>query len=200
MKSGTTVVLAAGDFPRKGGDAWDLLSSACRVVACDSAARAFRRRFGRWPDVIVGDLDSLGRCPKGVDVVRVSEQETNDLEKALALCERRGWKRPIVVGATGKREDHMIGNVFRCLERGVEIVTDRGRFVPLCGRTTLEVVQGAAISVFATDRATRMTSHGLEWPLDGVAFDNLYCATLNRAVAARVVIVTTKPAYAYIAS
>lgn len=31
MKRGETVILAAGDFPRKGGVAWDLLASAKRV-------------------------------------------------------------------------------------------------------------------------------------------------------------------------
>ena len=58
MKRGETVILAAGDFPRKGGVAWRLLAGAKRVVACDSAADAYRRRFGRWPTVAVGDMDS----------------------------------------------------------------------------------------------------------------------------------------------
>ena len=39
-----TVILAAGDFPKKGGTAWKLLATATRVVACDSAADAYRRR------------------------------------------------------------------------------------------------------------------------------------------------------------
>ena len=46
---GATVILAAGDFPRRGGAAWRLLKSATRVVACDGAANAYRRRFGAWP-------------------------------------------------------------------------------------------------------------------------------------------------------
>ena len=46
---GATVILAAGDFPRRGGAAWRLLESATRVVACDGAANAYRRRFGAWP-------------------------------------------------------------------------------------------------------------------------------------------------------
>ena len=54
-----TVILAAGDFPKKGGTAWKLLATATRVVACDSAADAYRRRFRKWPDVIIGDLDSI---------------------------------------------------------------------------------------------------------------------------------------------
>lgn len=190
---GDTVILAAGDFPRAGGAAWRLLAGAKRVVCCDGAARAYRRRFKREPLAIVGDLDSLkGGRSGGARIVHVAEQETNDLAKAVRWCAAQGWKRPVIVGATGKREDHTLGNVFRALAFGLEIVTDHGRFVPFEGRLRLKVAAGAPVSVFAPDPTTRMTSKGLEWPLDGVRFDNLYCATLNRAMATTVTLTSTR--------
>ena len=200
-----TVILAAGEFPRKGGTAWKLLAAATRVVACDSAADAYRRRFRKWPDVIIGDLDSLRAAEdvgpyRGVELIRVSDQDTNDLEKAMAYCAQQGWRNPVIVGATGKREDHAIGNVFRALAYGCEIVTDFGRFIPVCGKAMFKVKKGAAVSIFASDPKTRMTSKGLEWPLDNVKFKNLYCATLNRATATRVVLTSTKPVSVYIES
>jgi len=201
-----TVILAAGDFPRKGGEGWKLLVGARRVVACDSAANAYRRRFRKWPTVIVGDLDSIrlslpvSRLTSLVpEVVRFSDQETNDLEKAISYCAKRGWRSPVIVGATGKREDHTLGNVFRALEHGLEIVTDHGRFLPLCGKRTLRLKKGTPVSIFAPDPKTRMTSKGLEWPLDDVKFKNLYCATLNRTSAATVTLTSTRPAYVFIA-
>ena len=197
-----TVILAAGDFPKTGGAAWNLLAAAKRVVACDSAADAYRRRFRKWPDVIIGDLDSLSRLPSRVSrppsLVRVPDQDTNDLEKAMAYCAKRGWRNPVIVGATGKREDHAIGNVFRALDHGLVIITDRGRFVPVNGKATLKVAKGAAVSVFAPDPTTRMISKGLEWPLEGVKFRNLYCATLNRATATRVTLTANRPVSIYI--
>ena len=190
---GDTVILAAGDFPRTGGAAWRLLAGAKRVVCCDGAAQAYRRRFKREPLAIVGDLDSLkGGRSGGARIVHVAEQETNDLAKAVRWCAAQGWKRPVIVGATGKREDHTLGNVFRALAFGLEIVTDHGRFVPFEGRLRLKVAAGAPVSVFAPDPTTRMTSKGLEWPLDGVRFDNLYCATLNRAMATTVTLTSTR--------
>ena len=184
----STVILAAGDFPRKGGTAWTLLVSAKRVVACDSAADAYHRRFRTWPDVIIGDFDSFAdgsrrsgtdRRPSAGDAVRpgphasqppvcvhIPDQDTNDLEKAMAYCAKQGWKSPVIVGATGKREDHALGNVFRALDYGCEIVTDTGRFVPVCGRATFRTAKGTAVSIFAPDPKTRMTSKGLEWTLD----------------------------------
>ena len=194
------VILANGEFPKRGGAAWELLADAKRVVACDGAAKTFRRRFGRWPTAVVGDMDSMGRVPVGVEAVRVPDQDTNDLEKAARWCRSRGWKRLVAVGASGRREDHLIGNVFRALDLGIEMVSDFGRFVPFLGRVSFRVAKGTPVSVFAPDRATRMTSKGLEWPLDGVKFANLYCATLNRASAARVSITSDRPALAYIVS
>jgi len=200
-----TVVLAAGDFPRKGGLAWRLLASATRVVACDSAANAYRRRFRKWPTVIIGDLDSLkpsrpsSSIPHSSFLISDPNQDTNDLEKAVSYCAKRGWRSPVIVGATGKREDHTLGNVFRALEHGLEIVTDHGRFLPLCGKRTLRLKKGTPVSIFAPDPKTRMTSKGLEWPLDDVKFRNLYCATLNRASAATVTLTATKPVYVFAA-
>lgn len=208
---GETVILAAGDFPRKGGKAWNLLVKADRVIACDSAADAYRRRFRRWPTVVIGDLDSLKSCGKVMRrrldaagkppvVIRVPEQDTNDLAKAVRYCAAQGWRNPVVLGATGRREDHTLGNVFRALDFGLEVVSDYGRFVPVEGKATFRLAKGSPVSVFASDPATRMTSRGLEWPLDGVVFENLYCATLNRASAATVTLTATKRVYIYFAS
>ena len=195
-----TVILANGDFPKKGGAAWKLLVAARRVVCCDGAADAYRRRFGCWPAVVVGDLDSFRRRRLPCRVVHDADQETNDLEKATAYCSKEGWRNVVVVGATGKREDHAIGNVFRALAQQVPIVTDFGTFHPVCGRKTLKAAKGKGVSVFAPDPKTHMTSTGLAWPLDGVKFRNLFCATLNRATASRVTISSDKPAYVYIES
>jgi len=190
-----TVVLAAGDFPRKGTAARRILDGAARVVCCDSAADAYRRKTGREPTAVVGDCDSArGRFAR---VVRVAEQETNDLEKAIRFCAAKGWKNPVVLGATGKREDHALGNVFRAMERGLAIWTDRGCFLPVVGKATFRVGIGTAVSVFANP-GTRMKSVGLAWPLDAVKFESFHCATLNRAAAAKVVLETNRPAYAYL--
>ena len=187
-----TVIVANGEFPKKGGAAWRLVAAAKRIVCCDGAADTYRRRFHRWPDVVIGDLDSLATASCCCTLVVSPDQDTNDLEKAMAYCAKQGWRTPVIVGATGKREDHTIGNVFRALDYGCEIVTDTGRFVPVRGKASFKVAKGAAVSVFAPDPKTRMTSRGLEWPLDEVKFKNLYCATLNRATATRVTLTCTK--------
>ena len=223
-----TVILAAGDFPPRGSEPERLLKAATRVVACDSAATAYRRRFGRWPAVIIGDLDSLlpnasspqktPRLPSsvisvfsesntdacgaehgGTEIRRIADQETNDLDKAIGFCRAQGWTDLVIVGATGKRTDHAIGNVYRALAAEVPIVEAEGEFIPVRGKLTFRTWKDAGISVFAPDPATRMTSRGLRWKLDGVRFTNPACATLNRASSATVTVTSTHPAFVYVA-
>ena len=198
-----TVILANGAFPKKGGEPWRLLESARRVIACDGAANSFIRRFRRVPDFIIGDLDSL---PSALQLqlqtptlIPITDQTTNDLSKAIAYCRKRGWSDLVIVGATGRREDHELGNIFRAMEAGVAVVTDYGRFVSIAKTLRIRVRKGTAISVFATDKRTKMSSNGLEWPLNAVKFANLYCATLNRASSVEVTIKSSHPAFVYIA-
>lgn len=228
-----TVILAAGDFPPRGSEPERLLKAATRVVACDSAAVAYRRRFGHWPDVIIGDLDSLlpnASSPKkspclpssvisvlsesntgrrgdacgaqhgGTEIRRIANQETNDLTKAIDFCRAQGWTEGLViVGATGKRTDHTIGNVYRALTAEVPIVEVEGEFIPVRGKLTFRTWKDAGISVFAPDPATRMTSRGLRWKLDGVRFANPFCATLNRVSSETVTVTSSHPAFVYVA-
>ena len=192
------VIVAAGEFPRRDGPAWAVLAAAERVVCCDGAVRAYRRRMGRWPDAVVGDLDSAGRLPKACRVVRVAEQETNDLEKALRWCRAEGWMPSAIVGATGRREDHAIGNVFRALEAEVPIVTDHGTFHPLNGRLTLSAPVGTGVSVFVADASVRLRSEGLAWPLDGVRFRRVWTATLNRTARPCFTVAGTGKAFVFV--
>ena len=199
---GRVVILAAGDFPKRKGEPWRLLRSAERVVACDSAAESFRRAFRRWPDAVVGDMDSVVRTPK-CRVVKVEDQNDNDLAKAIAFCrgeflDARSIRDLVIVGAAGRREDHTIGNVYRALDAGVRVVTDFGEFLPVHGKRSFKTWIGSGVSVFAPDPKTRMTSRGLAWKLDGVRFANAYCATLNRASSETVTVSSDRPAFIYV--
>lgn len=196
-ESAKTVVLAAGDFPAPGTFARRLLERAGRVVCCDSAADDYWKEFSREPDAVVGDCDSVRRDFR--NMVKISEQDTNDLTKAISYCRNRGWDDIVVLGALGKRDDHALGNVFRSLAERVPVVTDCGVFHPVDGSVDFDVAPGSGVSVFAPERDTRMTSHGLEWPLDDVKFENLYVATLNRTATGKFSVTSSKPVFVYIA-
>ena len=111
-ESDLTVILADGAFPN-GREALEHLEKADRVICCDGAARSLVA-YGREPDRIVGDLDSLSEEFKkrfADRIEHVSEQESNDLSKAFRYCREQGYKNIVILGATGKREDHTMGNL-----------------------------------------------------------------------------------------
>ncbi|MBO5904879.1 MAG: thiamine diphosphokinase [Kiritimatiellae bacterium] len=189
------VILAAGAFPKKGSQARRMLESAKRVICCDSAADMFRRHCKREPYAVVGDCDSVkGRFKT---VVKIDEQDTNDLSKAVRFCRENGFEDVVILGATGKRDDHSLGNIFRALDFSLDVVTDYGWFTALKGSKTYNVKPGVGVSIFAPDSKTKMTSKGLKWPLNGVKFENLYCATLNRTLGEEVSLTATERVYIY---
>ena len=85
------VIAANGETPE--GEALEALRRAECVVACDGAY-ARLKALGIEPDWVVGDCDSISeedRAALGPRLVRVDEQETNDLEKAFRFaCEWAG--------------------------------------------------------------------------------------------------------------
>lgn len=200
-----TVILAAGDYPKKTSKAHTLLESATRVVACDGAAKRYIKEFGKGPDYVIGDLDGLGVpgicavMKAGSELIQVPDQDTNDLAKAIDFCRSKGWEDIVVLGASGKREDHAMANAFLALDKKVKLISDYGTFFPVDDELELDCRLGQPVSIFATDPDTRVTSEGLAWPLDNHKFTTLYSATLNRTNAEKLRLKTDRPILVYIA-
>lgn len=196
-----TVILAAGDYPKKKSRAHKLLESATRVVACDGAALKYIKDFGEAPEIIIGDLDSLelSTLSNVSNLIHIADQNTNDLSKAIDFCRARGWDDIIVVGATGKREDHSTANIFLALEKRVMLVSEFGIFSPIEDKLELKLKIGTPVSIFAPDPKTKVKSEGLEWSLNNHKFTNLYSAALNRTNAEKIILTTNRPILVYTA-
>ena len=183
------VILAAGDFPQAAAPLRALREAGVRIC-CDSAAEALVA-YGQEPDRIVGDLDSLSPAfrERFADrITHISGQDDNDLTKAFHLALTLSPSRITILGATGKREDHTLGNISLLLDYAreascpVTILTDYGRFETIFDTATLPSVPGQQISIFAFDNTLTIKSAGLKYPTDQVRFDTLWKATLNEAL------------------
>ena len=221
--TGLTVILANGTPPTHPVPL-RLFREADRLIACDGAWRK-SLDLGRPPDAVVGDGDSLGAegrealAQRGIPFICEGEQETNDLCKAIRHAVATGADGDVLVilGATGLREDHALGNIFHLLDIATELphdrseganrlsarvsmVTDFGTFelvLPPGGMWTASA--GRSVSVFAPVPGTRMTSEGLEWPLEDVSLDALWRGTLNRTTGETFTLRTTHPVLLYLA-
>jgi thiamine pyrophosphokinase len=208
--TGCLVILADGARPSHEA-ALSVFHSAAAIVACDGAWRT-AVSLGRIPNAVVGDCDSLAKGDflelerLGVTVVREQEQDTNDLCKAFRYAMRFcNANRIVILGATGKREDHSLGNIFHLVDfaltaPGISMMTDSGVFEPVLppGREwECAPSNSHHLSVFATHPDTIMSSKGLKWPLDSVCFDSLWRGTLNRIVSNVFSIRTDRPAIVF---
>ena len=115
----------------------------------------------------------------------MTDQDTNDLTKAVAWCSERGYRDLVIVGATGKREDHTIGNISLLAEYikdvNVKMVTDTGILMALTESSVVSSFPGQQVSIFSIDPETEITSHGLRYPLDRKKIENWWVATLNES-------------------
>lgn len=215
----TAVIVGNGQFPKKEYPLY-LLESADYVVCCDGALdtylRHFRGRNLRRPDVVVGDMDSLSEktAERFRDIaVKIDEQETNDQSKAFHyILEHFPDVDTIhILGATGKREDHTIGNLSLLMEYAremrrqdcgrtvsVDIVSDWSTAFAITDSCTLDVGEGRSVSIICPDNSLNIKSEGLVWPTDNVVFDNLWQTTLNRASADRISLTFSHPSIALI--
>lgn len=181
------VVLCAGDFPTHDIPLC-VLRDAPYLCCCDGAA-VQAVSHGLQPDAIVGDGDSLPDDFKqryaGIMHI-VSEQEYNDMTKATRHCIRRGARRIAYVGATGKREDHTMGNIsllayyLDSLSVQPVMLTDYGFFVPASGSRTFGSFARQQVSIFNVSSRS-IVSEGLRWP--SYAYSALWQGTLNEAEA-----------------
>lgn len=164
-----------------------LLEQAERVVCCDGTANMWAGT-GRRPWRIVGDGDSISAEARKefADIIRISpDQETNDQTKAVNYLQQKGISRIAIVGATGRREDHSLGNISLLIDymkRGldVRIYTDFGVFIPCRDTCRFHCPVGTAVSIFSFG-TEGMTSTGLAYPL--YDFTTWWQGTLNHTTA-----------------
>ena len=182
----STVILADGTFPVQEVPL-RILREAKRIICCDGAASSLLSA-GLEPLAIVGDCDSIDKDLLAAykDIIYAdTDQETNDLTKAVNWCLERGFLKLIILGATGKREDHTIGNISLLLEYArradVKMYTETGYFIPFVNSCTVSTYRGQQVSIFSPDPATEITSEGLLYPLRKRKIRNWWEATLNEA-------------------
>ena len=178
-----TVILANGDFPVHALPL-SLLEDAVHIVACDGAIAHLAAHEYQADIIAIGDGDSIPETLRD-RLIRVEEQEDNDLTKATRYCLKQGWRRIAYLGATGKREDHTLGNISLIvryfLEMGVEplMVTDYGWFVVARGDSEFESFPGQQVSIFNVN-CLHLVSEGLKW--QSYPYHQFWQGTLNEAL------------------
>ena len=172
------VIVANGQFPTH-AIPLAILHHAKHIVACDGAIHHIPQA-----EAVIGDGDSVPEAFRS-KLIRIDEQDDNDLTKATRYCVENGWKRIAYLGCTGKREDHTLGNIsllmryFREMDIDGTMFTDYGFFTPAYGNRTFPSMKGQQVSLFNFG-SHQLTSTGLRW--DAYNFQEWWQGTLNEAL------------------
>ncbi|MBQ9546139.1 MAG: thiamine diphosphokinase [Bacteroidales bacterium] len=194
-------ILANGDYPTH-RIPLQALNEAEVIVCCDSAvATMMEQGYSPHPSQrvqVVGDGDSLTpelRKLVPYPIFNESEQDYNDLSKAFRwiMNNIEGLVDISIIGATGKREDHTIGNISLLMDyherlqqerkgSSVRIVSDYGTFHAVQGEASFESFPLQQVSIFSLTPQVPVSLYGLRYPLSDHCITRWWQATLNEAL------------------
>jgi len=155
-----------------------LLTDNDYLIAADGGARHLLR-MGCFPDLLIGDLDSLTSAEvahmqaNGTQVERYpTDKDWTDLELALEATLQRGFHHIKLAGALGSRIDHTLGNLFLLTHpkaAAVDLRLEDGReeLLLVKGEITLQGQPGDRVSLVPLDETVRgVFTQNLQWPLE----------------------------------
>ena len=161
------IVIANGSFPSH-PIAKNYLNKSGTIICTDGAADKLIDS-GKNPDIIIGDFDSTSI--KGKDRtgkwIEPPDQNKTDLEKTFEWCIMNNIKKIVLLGSSGKREDHTIGNLFTLAkyhdEIQCEIITNHAKIICVSGENYIFADNNQNISIIATEPIERITLDGLQY-------------------------------------
>ena len=174
MDGRSALIVGNGEPPSR-----ELFAACAReadLILCADGGANTASAYGFTPDYVVGDLDSVSRQSKATlaaDRLVLVDPEGNvgtDGQKVLNHAVALGVTEAVLVGFTGRRTDHLLGNLSllktfadRLTLRMVDDYCDI-RLIDRCIRLRADL--GQKISLCPLDGAAEgIETFGLKWPL-----------------------------------
>jgi thiamine pyrophosphokinase len=173
------------------------------IIAADRGLEALER-VGIRPHIIVGDFDSASAAcvshvadyeAQGVQVVRlIPEKDDTDTEAALQLAFNQSEGDIVILGGTGSRLDHVLGNISilgQGLSRGRQVFLldshNRIRLIDSDLTVAREELYGPYISLFPYgNQVEGVTLEGFKYPLVHATMEGFTSLGVSNEVTAQV--------------
>ncbi|OYV85471.1 MAG: thiamine diphosphokinase [Ignavibacteriae bacterium 37-53-5] len=167
------LIIANGEPPKK-QHLCELIREAGFIICADGGANT-ALKFGVTPNAIVGDLDSIHAEAlvkfHHVPTFEDRDDETTDLEKCIRWAIQSKYDHLTVVGATGRRLDHTVGNLGVLAkfypDAVVRFVDDLGELCYVGRGLVFDSEKGNVVSLIPLNRCEGVTTHGLKYALEG---------------------------------
>lgn len=167
------LIFANGKPPRKSVIEY-LYKNGYSTLICADGGANYAYKLGLVPDYIIGDLDSiksdvLKYYQDKTIIIKYSRQNDTDVEKCLKFAIQKKYDEAILLGVTGDRLDHSLCNlgiVLKFLDRiNVKIIHEKSVLMAMSGKQEFNTLPGETISLYGFDSKTKITTHGLKYPL-----------------------------------
>lgn len=171
------VIFANGVFSPP-SDLQARLATAGLIIAADGGAQHCRA-LDLWPQVVIGDLDSLDAATRGEletqgtqILIHPAEKDETDLELALHHAKAAGAQEVILLGGLGRRWDHSLANLLLAaspafLHLGILFLHGEQRLFVIHAGVELEAKVGERVSLIPlAGDAHGVNTTGLEYPLN----------------------------------
>lgn len=165
MKTKKVFLLLNGEAPKKLPDV-----SKYDIICVTDGAYQHLVKNNITPHFISGDFDSLTKIPDNIEVIHTPNQDFTDFDKCLQILFDKGYKTIDVFGASGKEQDHFLGNLdtaIRWKNRLRLSFFDEYSQYFLADRTSVfKNKKGKTISLVPFPEAKNIVTKGLEYPLN----------------------------------
>jgi thiamine pyrophosphokinase len=80
-------------------------------IICADGGYNHAKNLSLKPNIIIGDLDSIGELPKDIEILRFNkDKDDTDTMLAVKYGIEKGYKDFLIIGAIGGRLDHTFAN------------------------------------------------------------------------------------------
>lgn len=165
MKTKKVFLLLHGEAPK----VLPVFSNYGIICATDGAYQ-YLLNHNITPDFISGDFDSLAILPQGLEAIETPDQNFTDFDKILKILFEKGFKEIDVYGASGKEQDHFLGNLNTAMQwrdaLKITFYDNHGHYFLANKKTSIEHCLHKTVSLVPFPLATEVTTKGLQYPLN----------------------------------
>jgi thiamine pyrophosphokinase len=165
MKQKKVFLLLNGEFPNELPNLFSY-----DVICATDGAYNFLKEQGITPDFISGDFDSIEGLPNYIEAIHTPNQNFTDFDKILQILFDKGLKIIDVFGASGKEQDHFLGNLDTAIkwENKLKLTFFDNYSYYFLADTYTEILNciGKKISLIPFPEAKNVTTKGLQYTLN----------------------------------
>jgi thiamine pyrophosphokinase len=155
-----------------------LVQSADVIVCADGGAN-HAKKLKVKPTIILGDFDSIITATKkyfrSVPQLQINDENSTDLEKAIAYCIKQKIESADIIGAFGDRLDHTTGSLgcFKKFGKKIELkfIDSVGVLTRINNSETIKTKKGEKLSLIPSGRCVGVSTKNFKYELKNAVME-----------------------------